>query len=68
MNSEQEEQWMEMNITMLIQRAANQGINPYTVYAYLNAGAQGVGSNLDEHKKSLIDEQLEQEFEGIYDN
>ena len=64
MNIEQQEAWMDENINMLLQRAVKHDISPYIVYAYLNGAAKGIGSNIDPELKRMMDDRLDEEFEG----
>lgn len=63
MEIEQQQEWMEQNVALLVERAANQGVGAYVIYGHLLAGAAGIGQHLDDELQDDINNSLLMEFD-----
>lgn len=63
MDHDEQMEWMELNLSLLIERAAQNGVGAYVIYGQLLAAAAGVGMELDDELQEEMHDALEEQIE-----
>lgn len=68
MDYDQQQEWMEQNVSLLIQRAAQNGVGAYVIYGNLLAAAAGIHDELEPELRQKVHNQLAMEFDADVDD